>query len=206
MSLEDDFGAGRFRVAFPLEVCARARDREFRVRYLFWNESASRVFTGSFGDATFTAESVEASVDTDALGIDFLYRIVDRDAFDLFFSTGVDLFATEVALRGASGADAIRETVPILTVGLGLRVRLKDDLNLYVSNSALSYSQLLGMDEEFFGVKDIYRNLEISMQWDLYGGAAWGVAWKHYEVDFASSRLSASQGLEGVAVWYSKRF
>ncbi|MHC5054116.1 MAG: hypothetical protein ACYTKD_05290 [Planctomycetota bacterium] len=205
-SLEDDFDASSFQVVFPLEVCARTTDMEFRFRYMFWNESATRGFTGDFGNASFSAEPVEVDLDTDVFGVDFLYRIVDRDAFDLFFSTGADLFSTEMSLSGASGSDSIDETVPIITVGLGLRVRLKDELNLYVSSAALSYSQLLGMDEEFFGVNDTYRNIEVSLQWDLFNDASWGVAYKHYEVGFDSPRLTASQDLKGVSVWYSRRF
>jgi hypothetical protein len=205
-SLEDDFDASRFQVVVPLEVCARTESIEIRGRYMFWNESATRVFTGSFGNVTFTGVPVEAKIDTDVIGGDILYRIVDRDAFDLFFSTGVDLFSTEMSLSGASGSDSINETVPIVTVGLGLRVRIRNDVSLYVSNAALSYSQLLGMDEEFFGVKDTYRNIEVSLQWDRYNDTSWGLAWKHYEVGFTSSRLTAAQELKGVAVWYNRRF
>ena len=206
VTLEDTFDANRFQVVLPLEICARTEALEIRARYMFWNESATRVFTGDFGNATFAAEPVEAKLNTDVIGGDILYRIVDRDAFDLFFSTGVDLFSTEMSLSGASGADSIDETVPIVTVGLGLRVRIRNDVSLYVSNAALSYSQLLGMDEEFFGVKDTYRNIEVSLQWDRYDDTSWGLAWKHYEVGFSSSRLTAAQELKGVAVWYNRRF
>jgi hypothetical protein len=174
---------------------------------MFWNETASSNFSGDFGNTDFAlSPNVEADLNTDVLGADFLYRIVDHDAFDLFFSTGVDLFSTELVLSGASGTETLAETIPIITVGLGLRVRLRDDLSFSISSAALSYSQLLGMDEEFFGVKDTYRNIELSMQWDLYDDSSWGVAWKHYEVGFRSSRLSISQELKGVSVWYSRKF
>jgi len=208
VSLEGTFDASKFQAVFPIEVCARTDAAEFRFRYMFWNETASRYLSGTwdFGNASFTNESVEADLNTDVLGIDMLYRILDRDSFDLFISTGADLVSTEFSLSGAGGVDSIDETLPIITVGLGLRFRLNDDLSFSLSSSALSYSQLLGLDEEFFGVNDTYRNIELSLQWDLYNDANWGVAYKQYDVGFQSARLSASQSLKGVAVWYSRRF
>jgi hypothetical protein len=207
VSLEDTFGASRLQVVFPLEVCARTKDAEFRFRYMFWNETASRVVAGplNFGASSFSG-STEATLNTDVLGADFLYRIVARDAFDLYFSTGADLVSTEITLSDASSTESIDEIVPVITVGLGLRVRLKEDLSLSVSSAALSYSQLLGMDEEFFGVNDTYRDIEISLQWNRFDDSSWGIAWKHYEVGFDSDRLLATQELKGVAVWYSRKF
>jgi len=206
VSLEDTFDASRFQAVFPVEVCARTDSAEFRFRYMFWNETAAHNFGGGFGNIPLVAGSYEADLNTDILGVDMLYRILDRDSFDLFFSTGADLVSTEFSLSGAGSVDSIDETVPIITVGLGLRVRLKDDLSLSLSSSALSYSQLLGMDEEFFGVNDTYRNIEMSLQWDLYNDANWGVSYKQYDVGFESTRLSVSQSLKGVAVWYSRKF
>jgi len=207
VSLEDTFDASKFQAVFPIEICARTDAAEFRFRYMFWNEKATHGFTGDFGSIPAgPAVPYEAKLNTDVLGIDMLYRILDRDSFDLFISTGADLVSTEFSLSGAGGADSIDETIPIITVGLGLRFRLKEDISFSLSSSALSYSQLLGLDEEFFGVKDTYRNIELSLQWDLYNDANWGVGYKQYDVGFQSSRLSTSQSLKGVAVWYSRRF
>jgi len=206
VSLEDTFDASKFQVVFPIEVCARTDSSEFRFRYMFWNETSANSFGGGFGSIPLAVGSYEADLNTDILGVDMLYRILDRKSFDLFVSTGADLVSTEFSVGGAGGTDAIDETVPIITVGLGLRFRLKDNLSLSVSSSALSYSQLLGLDEEFFGVKDTYRNVELSLQWDLYNDANWGMAYKQYDVGFESARLSVSQSLKGFAVWYSRRF
>lgn len=206
VSPEDDLGGRDVHVVLPLEVLARTENNEFRFRYLWWNSEASSQFTGDFGNLSFLNQEATATLGTHVIGVDFLHRVVDHINFDLYITVGGDLFITKMELSGAPGTESIEETVPILTVGLGVRFPLNIDWSVYASSSALSYSQLLGMDEAFFDVKDVYRNIEVSVIRHVSDKFSWGAGWKHYEVGFKNTTLDASHEMKGPCIWASLQF
>ncbi|MHC4202215.1 MAG: hypothetical protein ACYSU0_19665 [Planctomycetota bacterium] len=204
VSLEESQRSNDVLPLFPLEVFLRAENHEFRFRFLWWSYESSGVLTGDFG--IVPPGPVTGELDTDVLGFDFLYRIVDHSSFDLYLTMGADAFITRMDLSNGPVRDSIEETVPIVTVGAGFRVNIRDDISIYASSSALSYAQLIGMDETFFDVNDTYRNVEISLLFEPSEKLNWGVGWKHYEVAFRNSDLFVAQDLKGPCVWARLRF
>jgi hypothetical protein len=189
---------------FPIEVFLRGENSEFRFRYFWWDYPSSGTLTEDFG--IVPAGPFEAELDTNILGIDFLYRIIDYTGFDLFLATGVDVFDTRVDINSGLVRDSIEETVPIVTVGVGLRISVRDNVSIFASSSALSYSQLLGVDETFFAVNDMYKNIEVSLVFEPSENFNWGVGWKHYEVGFENDTLLFAQELKGPYAWLRLRF
>ena len=204
VSLEEKERSNDVLPLVPLEVFLRAENHEFRFRFLWWSYETSGVLTGDFG--IVPPGPVTGELDTDILGFDFLYRIIDRAGFDLYLTMGADAFITRMDLSNGPVRDSIEETVPIVTVGAGCRVNIRDEMSIYASSSALSYAQLVGMDETFFDVNDTYRNVEISLLFEPSEKLNWGVGWKHYEVGFQNSDLLAAQELKGPCVWARLRF
>ena len=199
VSLEESQRTNDVLPLFPLEVLLRAENHEFRFRYLWWSYESSGALAGDFGivpPGPFNSE-----LDTDVLGCDFLYRIIDRTSFDLYLTMGCDIFVTRMDLTSGPARDSIEETVPIVTVGAGLRINFRDDMSIYASISALSYAQLLGVKDTFFDVNDTYRNVEVCLLFEPSERLNWGVGWKHYEVAFQSADLLVAQELKGPCVW-----
>jgi len=206
VSLEDDLKADLPFALMPIEANIRTDNKEFRVRYVWWNADGRRTFSGQFGDVTFSSESVRGVLDTDVLSGDYLQRIVDHELFELYLTAGVELLATTFEMSGASGSAKIEAAVPIFTVGLGLRFPLRDKWSLFFSNSALSYADLFGAPDTFFPVKGVYRNVDLSLRQDVNQRFNWGFGWKHYEAGPENSELKAYQKLTGPSAWLSYRF
>ena len=211
-SMEGDFGSFPLKLLLPLEGSIRTETQEFRLRYLGWTSKGAQTVSGAdldFGTATFVdGDRVSATLGTHALGLDFVQRILEKPFFDLYISAGGDLFYTSLALSGAGKSDTLSETIPILTVGLGIRFKVLEDVSASISKSALSYSQLLGLDEEFFGMNDVYQNFEFSVLWERTDWLDLGASWRLYEVSFKSAedRLEARQKVDGLSVWARLKF
>jgi hypothetical protein len=211
-SMENDFGSFPFKLLLPLEGCIRTDSQEFRLRYLGWTGKGARTVSGTpfvFGTATFDpGDRVSATLGTHSLGLDFVQRILEKPFFSLYISAGGDLFYTSLGLSGAGKSDTLAETIPILTVGLGIRFKVLEDVSASISKSALSYSQLLGLDEEFFGMNDVYQNFELSVLWERMDWLDLGASWRLYEVSFKSAdgRLEARQKVDGLSAWVRLKF
>ncbi len=211
-SLEDDFGSSQVKVLLPLEGYIRTESQEFRLRYVWWTSKGSKTLGGAdtldFGSESFTAEKVTAALATQSLGLDFVQRILESNLLDLYIAAGADILHTSLELSAASGSDTLTETIPILTVGLGLRFKIREDLSVSITNSALSYSQLLGLKEEFFGMNDVYRNFELSLLWDKAEKLDLGVSWRWYRVDVISTEdpMEANQEMNGLSCWARFKF
>jgi len=204
VSLEESQRTNDVLPLFPFEVFLRAETHEFRFRFLWWSYESTGALAGDFG--IVPAGPFKSELDTDVLGVDFLYRIIDHPSFDLYLTMGADAFITKMDLTSGPVRDSIEETVPIVTVGAGVRVNIRDEISIYASSTALSYAQLVGMDETFFDVNDTYRNVEISLLFEPSEKLNWGVGWKHYEVAFRDSDLLVAQELKGPCIWARLRF
>ncbi len=211
-SLEDDFGSSQIKALLPLEGYIRTESQEFRLRYVWWTSKGSQTLgaadTLDFGLVSFTAEQVTAALATQSLGLDFVQRILETNLLDLYIAAGADIFHASLELSGATGSDTLTEWIPILTVGLGVRFKIREDLSVSITNSALSYSQLLGLKEEFFGMNDVYRNFELSLLWDKAEKLDLGVSWRWYRVGVTSTLdpMEVDQELNGLSCWARFKF
>jgi len=213
-SLEDDkhpfLDARGIHLLFPVEAMFRSDSKEFKIRYVHWENYTTNGLSGgppllNFGGVDFSGR-VSARLQTDVLGLDFHQNLWNSPSMGLYLMAGGDLFSTNLELSGSAGSKSLREALPILTVGLGLRFKVKRTADVTMSSSALSYSQLLGMRERFFGADDVYRNAEISVEWEFRPRLHLGAGWKHYEVSFQDEAAKASQEYRGRVFWALCRF
>jgi hypothetical protein len=211
--LESAFGADTVRPQLPLHFLLRTASQEIRGTFLWWRRDGVRLLSGGntidFDGLTYSSERVSADLGVYAFGLDFLQRVAGSDLgrYEFYLTAGGDLLITDLKLSGTVlGSGQLREVVPILTVGLGLRFFIREGVSFSATSSALSYAQLLQLDNTFFDVEDTYRNIEVSFRWDRSARFSWGAGWKHYEVGFADDTLSAHHRLTGPSVWMSVRF
>jgi hypothetical protein len=64
----------------------------------------------------------------------------------------------------------------------------------------------LGLDEEFFGVNDVYRDAEMALMWEKSERLDLGAGWRWYVAGFESPRLKAYQAMQGIVGWLRFKF
>jgi hypothetical protein len=217
VTLDDHTQIGNVRVLLPLELLARTENQEFRFKFMHWDREGSTEASVadpiSFGGKTFTIGDVDATLNTDVFGFDFLQRIVGSDIsiFEFYLMAGTDLFSTHMELSGDTGNVAINQLVPILTVGMGLRFLIREDISFYAATSALSYSQLLAIEDAYFDVRDTFRSVDVAVRWELSPKLSWGAGWKHYAVgfthkDYPNEGVLVFEEMTGPTAWLNWRF
>lgn len=205
VSIDDDLDAPDIVAALPIEAMFKTESQEFKLEYVHFSAKGSDEHFGIIGGVS-ADEDTSATLSTNSLGVEFLQRIFYYDWADLYLAAGLDIFSTNLKISGATRAASIKEIVPIVTVGLGLRVKLKEDLHLYLKSSALDYSQLLGINSTYFKPDGRYRDSELSVMWVRSDNFSFGAGWRYYDVGVWSVDINNEQRLSGPYGWLNLKF
>lgn len=175
-------------IAFPFGIDLGIEFERKMITLSVWDVGfkGSATFSSpkEFGGTTFAAGEVVSS----SFNLPF-YRIGYANTFglpgerSLALEGALQVIDFDVTLRSPTQSGRFSGTVPVLVVGVRGEYRLTDRLGLRGRAIGLSYSRVLGVQSDFFGIRGEFLDYRLELTWDLGQTSTAQFGWASFVMD-----------------------
>ena len=132
----------------------------------------------------------------------FAYRKIvwDRERFKFLVDASLDLLDLKANLSSSTGSDSLDEVHGLLNVGLEVEWRIAPEVFFNLRTTALSWSELLGVQGDAFSIQGQYRHFETGVLWRTSLRTYVGATFRFFQLGYDSSGRSVEMSCMGLSL------